>query len=63
MIQWHDLEPDFVVDVSDFIEHKFNAIKAYATQFLTQAAKSLAHLLVARIFSNLCVIEPKIWVA
>ena len=39
MIQWHDLEPDFVVDVSDFIEHKFNAIKAYATQFFDPSSK------------------------
>ena len=39
MIQWHYLEPDFVVDVSDFIEHKFNAIKAYATQFFDPSSK------------------------
>lgn len=33
MIQWADLEPDFVVDVSQYIDQKFEAIKAYATQF------------------------------
>ena len=32
-IQWKNLEPDFVVDVSDFIEKKVEAIEAYASQF------------------------------
>ena len=32
-IQWKDLTPDFVVDVSDFIEIKRNAVKAYSSQF------------------------------
>ena len=32
-IQWKNLEPDFVVDVSDFIDQKMEAIKAYASQF------------------------------
>ncbi len=32
-IQWKNLEPDFVVDVSDFIEKKTAAILAYASQF------------------------------
>lgn len=32
-IQDRLLEPDFVVDVSDFVETKFNSIKAYKTQF------------------------------
>ncbi|MBT8236561.1 MAG: bacillithiol biosynthesis deacetylase BshB1 [Bacteroidia bacterium] len=32
-IQWKNLEPDFVVDVSEFIEKKVEAIKAYASQF------------------------------
>lgn len=39
MIQWHDLEPDFVVDVSEFIELKFKAIQAYATQFFDANSK------------------------
>ncbi|MFM1808276.1 MAG: hypothetical protein RLZZ242_1001 [Bacteroidota bacterium] len=33
MIQWQDIEPDFVVDVSAFMEQKFESILAYATQF------------------------------
>lgn len=32
-IQDRLLTPDFVVDVSDFVEQKFNSIKAYKTQF------------------------------
>ncbi len=32
-IQWDDLQPDFVVDVSDFIELKMNAVKAFESQF------------------------------
>ena len=32
-IQWKTIEPDFVVDVSDFMDIKMEAIKAYGTQF------------------------------
>lgn len=32
-IQWKNLEPDFVVDVSGFIDKKREAIMAYASQF------------------------------
>ncbi|MEA1786191.1 bacillithiol biosynthesis deacetylase BshB1 [Arenibacter sp. GZD96] len=32
-IQWKDLKPDFVVDVSAFIEKKTEAILAYSSQF------------------------------
>lgn len=32
-IQWKNLEPDFVVDVSGFIDKKTDAIMAYASQF------------------------------
>ncbi|TAI48635.1 bacillithiol biosynthesis deacetylase BshB1 [Flagellimonas allohymeniacidonis] len=32
-IQWKNLEPDFVVDVSDFIGKKEEAIMAYGSQF------------------------------
>lgn len=32
-IQWKNIEPDFVVDVSGFIETKMDAVKAYCTQF------------------------------
>jgi len=32
-IQWKNLEPDFVVDISGFIKTKLNAVMAYKTQF------------------------------
>ncbi len=32
-IQWKNIEPDFVVDVSGFIETKLEAVKAYSSQF------------------------------
>ncbi len=32
-IQWNNLDPDFVVDVSGFMEIKLKAIKAYSSQF------------------------------
>ncbi|MAU72864.1 MAG: bacillithiol biosynthesis deacetylase BshB1 [Pseudozobellia sp.] len=32
-IQWKNLEPDFVVDVSGFIDKKMNSIMAYSSQF------------------------------
>jgi bacillithiol biosynthesis deacetylase BshB1 len=32
-IQWYDIEPDFVVDITDSIETKIEAVKAYKTQF------------------------------
>jgi len=32
-IQWKNLEPDFVVDVSGFIDKKMEAVQAYSSQF------------------------------
>ena len=32
-VQDRYLEPDFVIDVTDFVEQKFSSIKAYKTQF------------------------------
>ena len=32
-IQWKNIEPDFVVDVTGFIETKLEAVKAYSSQF------------------------------
>lgn len=32
-IQFRDIKPDFVVDVSDFIEDKIAAVKAFSSQF------------------------------
>ncbi|MDC6364477.1 MULTISPECIES: bacillithiol biosynthesis deacetylase BshB1 [Flavobacteriaceae] len=38
-IQWKNLEPDFVVDVSGFIDKKTKAIEAYASQFYDPKSK------------------------
>ena len=35
-IQWKNLEPDFVVDISNFIEIKQKAVDAYQTQFFNK---------------------------
>jgi len=32
-IQWHDIEPDFVVDISETIETKIASVLAYKSQF------------------------------
>ncbi|GGK50774.1 MULTISPECIES: bacillithiol biosynthesis deacetylase BshB1 [Flavobacteriaceae] len=38
-IQWKNLEPDFVVDVSGFVETKLSAVKAYSSQFYDPNSK------------------------
>lgn len=35
-IQWQEIKPDFVMDVSGFIEKKVSAIRAYKSQFFDQ---------------------------
>lgn len=38
-IQWKNLEPDFVVDVSGYINKKMDAVKAYGSQFYDPNSK------------------------
>ncbi len=38
-IQWKNLKPDFVVDVSGFIDKKIEAIQAYSSQFYDPKSK------------------------
>lgn len=38
-IQWKNLEPDFVLDISGFIDKKMEAIEAYASQFYDPESK------------------------
>lgn len=38
-IQWKNLKPDFVVDVSDHIEKKIEAIRAFSSQFYDPLSK------------------------
>ena len=41
-IQWKNLEPDFVVDVTGFIEKKVAAVLAYKSQFYNPNSKELS---------------------
>ena len=41
-IQWRNLEPDIVVDVSDHIDKKMEAIEAYSSQFFDPDSKEPA---------------------
>ena len=38
-IQWYDLKPDFLVDVSNYMDKKMEAIMAYESQFFNSEAK------------------------
>lgn len=38
-IQWENIEPDFVVDISDFIDTKTASIMAYSSQFYSENSK------------------------
>ena len=38
-IQWNNLEPDFVIDVTGFISKKMEAVKAYSSQFHDPTSK------------------------
>lgn len=38
-IQWKNIEPDFVVDVSDFMQQKLDAVMAYSSQFYNPNSK------------------------
>jgi len=37
-VQWKNLEPDFVVDISGFIDKKMEAVLAYKTQFFSETS-------------------------
>lgn len=38
-IQWQIIEPDFVVDISDFMNQKMEAVQAYSSQFYDPNSK------------------------
>ncbi len=38
-IQWKNIEPDFVVDVSEYIEKKIQSVEAYGSQFYDPNSK------------------------
>ncbi|UGS24784.1 bacillithiol biosynthesis deacetylase BshB1 [Flavobacterium channae] len=38
-IQWQNIEPDFVVDISDYIDKKMESVLAYSSQFYDPKSK------------------------
>ena len=38
-IQWKEIAPDFVVDISEHLDRKIEAIKAYSSQFYDPHSK------------------------
>lgn len=51
-IQWKNLEPDFVVDVSKFLSIKLEAIKAYSSQFYDPNSKEAESPITSKNFLN-----------
>lgn len=49
-IQWKNIEPDFVVDVTGFIDKKISAIKAYSSQFYDPNSKEPASPITSKNF-------------
>lgn len=49
-IQWKNIEPDFVVDVSGFIEKKKEAVLAYSSQFYDPNSKEPASPITSKNF-------------
>lgn len=38
-IQWKNIEPDFVIDVTGFMDKKIDSVKAYSSQFFDPSSK------------------------
>ena len=38
-IQWQNIEPDFVVDISEFMDKKMDSVLAYGSQFYDPNSK------------------------
>ena len=38
-IQWKNLKPDFVVDITGFLDKKIDSVKAYRSQFYSEDSK------------------------
>ncbi|RMZ51113.1 bacillithiol biosynthesis deacetylase BshB1 [Flavobacteriaceae bacterium PRS1] len=51
-IQWKNLEPDFVVDVSGFMDKKMQAVLAYKTQFYDANSKEPETPISSKNFTN-----------
>ncbi|KJD36155.1 GlcNAc-PI de-N-acetylase [Tamlana sedimentorum] len=51
-IQWKDIKPDFVVDVTNFIDKKMEAVLAYKTQFFNANSKEPATPISSKNFTD-----------
>lgn len=51
-IQWKNLEPHFVVDVTGFVETKLKAVKAYKSQFYDPNSKEASSPISSKNFIN-----------
>jgi bacillithiol biosynthesis deacetylase BshB1 len=51
-IQWKHIDPDFVVDVSGFIDKKMEAVLAYKTQFFDSKSKAPETPISSKNFTN-----------
>jgi N-acetylglucosamine malate deacetylase 1 len=51
-IQWKTIEPNFVVDISGFIDVKVNAVNAYSSQFYDPKSKELETPITSKNFSD-----------
>lgn len=51
-IQWQNIEPDFVVDISGFIDVKMESVKAYKTQFYDPNSKEPTTPITSKNFLN-----------
>ena len=49
-IQWKNIEPDFVIDVSGYIDTKVKAVKAYSSQFYDPNSKEPASPITSKNF-------------
>lgn len=51
-IQWKNIEPNFVVDVSGYIDVKMEAVKAYSSQFYNPDSKEIDTPITSKNFLN-----------
>ena len=51
-IQWKNLKPDFVVDVSDFMNKKIGAVMAYSSQFYNPKSKEAETPITSKNFTD-----------
>ena len=54
-IQYNDLKPDFIVDISPFINKKMDIIKSYSSQFYNPSSKESETLISKKSFLDLII--------